>query len=147
MSLKEPQFKMSKSHQDIRSRIHINDDSEDIGMKIALALTDSITGISYDPANRPGVSNLLDIMSSLSNKGESVIEIAEACKSMSMRVFKNEVARTIVKALESIRERYNHFMQPNNAQYLDDVAAEGSMKAQEMAAKTMNAVRHATGLS
>ena len=59
MSLKEPLLKMSKSHADPRSRILVNDDHQTISEKLRFALTDSMARISYDPINRPGVSNLL----------------------------------------------------------------------------------------
>jgi tryptophanyl-tRNA synthetase len=146
MSLKEPHIKMSKSHQDARSRIHINDNHQVVSDKVRLALTDCMPGVSCDPVNRPGVSNLLGIMSSLDSKRRTAEEIAEVCNAMSMREFKIEVARTISEGLATVRDKYNGLIHPNGAQYLDQVAEEGSMKAQKLAAKTINSVRQATGL-
>lgn len=146
MSLKEPEHKMSKSHQDARSRIHINDDPQVISDKVKLAFTDSLAGVSYDPVNRPGVSNLLGIMSSLDDRTITAEEIARMCEAMSMREFKAEVARTISDSLTSIREKYNRLVQPDRAHYLDEMAEEGSKQARRLAQKTMGAVRQATGL-
>ena len=146
MSLKEPRLKMSKSHQDFRSRIQINDGPQIIGDKIRLALTDSITGVSYDPDNRPGVSNLLAIMSYLDEQGRTAEELAEAYSSMSMRQFKATVTSAISEGLASTRDKYNRIMNNDQTHYLDDIAIEGSNKARRQADMTMAAVRQVIGL-
>ena len=145
MSLKEPRLKMSKSHEDYRSRIQVNDGPEIIGEKIRLALTDSITGVTYDPKNRPGVSNLLAIMSYLDEQGRTVEEFAQACNSMNMRQFKATVTSAISESLASTRDKYNRIIK-NETDYLDDIAIEGSNKARRKADKTMAAVRQVIGL-
>ena len=146
MSLKEPQLKMSKSHQDPRSRIHINDDPQVISDKIRLALTDSVTGVSYDPANRPGVSNLLDIMSYLDGQRRTPEDFVKSCHAMSMREFKVEVTNSISEGLASIRDKYNSLMNSDGGRFLDEVAMDGSIKARREAEKTMVAVRQVIGL-
>lgn len=146
MSLKEPHLKMSKSHQDPRSRIHINDAADAISDKIRLALTDSLTGVSFDPVNRPGVSNLLSIMSSLDVKRRTAEEIAQACNDMSMKDFKVQASSTISKGLSSAREHYNRLIDTNNADYLDEVAANGCIEARKQAKITISIVRQAIGL-
>lgn len=137
---------MSKSHQDFRSRIHINDDPEIIGDKIRLALTDSIAGVSYDQEHRPGVSNLLAILSYLDEQGRTAEELAQACNSMSMQRFKATVTSAIAESLASTRDKYNRIMTNDETHYLDDIAIEGSRKARRQAEKTMAAVRHVIGL-
>ncbi len=137
---------MSKSHQDPRSRIHINDAPEVIGNKVRLALTDSVAGLSFDPANRPGVSNLLSIMSSLDRRSRTAEEIAHGCSGMSMRDFKTEATSAISEGLIGIRERYNQLINADNAHYLHDVAIEGCIKARKQAGTVMAAVRQAIGL-
>ena len=146
MSLREPRLKMSKSHQDFRSRIQINDGPHVIDDKIKLALTDSLTGVSYDPNLRPGVSNLLAIMSYLDEKGRTAEELAQACTSMNMRQFKEMVASAISEGLSSTRDKYNRIMNNDETHYLDDIAIEGSNKARRQAETTMAAVRQAMGL-
>ncbi|KAI9661668.1 MAG: Tryptophan--tRNA ligase, mitochondrial [Bathelium mastoideum] len=81
MSLTEPHLKMSKSHANPKSRILITDGCEEIEKKIKGALTDSVSGISYDLVERPGVSNLLDIMFHLQddNKQASLEELVKDC--------------------------------------------------------------------
>ena len=147
MSLKEPHLKMSKSHQDPRSRIHINDDAEIISNKVKLALTDSLTGVTFDPSARPGISNLLAIMSSFDSRNRSAEELAQTYHTMSMRAFKAEAASVISDGLASTRERFNRLVYADSNAYLDEVAAQGSSKARDLAEKTMIPVRHAVGIS
>ncbi len=147
MSLKEPKMKMSKSHADPRSIIRISDSTHDIATKIRLAVTDSLAGISYQPEERPGVSNLLAIMSYLDDPGRSCEELADLHHEKSMRKFKDEVIRTTNHALAGIRERYNHLLEDAQSEYLDNVAKEGAVKARDMAEHTMSNVRRVVGLS
>lgn len=146
MSLKEPHLKMSKSHMDDRSRILISDKPEEIRMKVRLALTDSINGVSYDPLVRLGVSNLLNVMTSFSGQDETPQELAQVLNSLSMREFKDKVATTISNRLLGIRARYEDFMKEENAPFLEEVAVTGAKKARETADVTMAAVRQAVGL-
>ena len=67
MSLSEPTRKMSKSDPE-DSYIALLDKPEDIRRKIKRAVTDSDGEIRYDPENKPGVSNLLAILSALESK-------------------------------------------------------------------------------
>ena len=145
MSLKEPHLKMSKSHLDARSRIHINDLPDVINNKVKLAMTDSIQGVSYDPDNRPGIANLLVMMANLSPEERTPEEVAQTCSNMSLRELKADAAYTISEALGPIREKYNHYMHGSASSYLDDVAMEGAMKASNQARETIGAVRAAVG--
>ena len=146
MSLKQPMLKMSKSHGDPRSRILISDSLEDIEMKIRLALTDSISGISYDPVARPGVSNLLSIMSHLDEEQRSCEDLAETYKGLTLRQFKDQASQTIDKGLSEIRDRYIRLMQSSEASALDAIARQGAVTANMEAGATMVDVRKAMGL-
>ena len=148
MSLKEPNLKMSKSHEDPRSRILITDSPEDIRKKIRLALTDSASGLSYDPVERPGVANLLEIMNHLDEEdsGRSCHELARSFGHLSMREFKQKVADKISESLSDIRTRYGRILDADEGRYLDYVAERGAGKASISAGETMDRVRGATGL-
>lgn len=146
MSLKEPNLKMSKSHEDPRSRILITDSPEDVHKKISLALTDSTSGLSYDPVGRPGVANLLEIMKHLDEHGRSCDELALDFSTLNMRNFKQKVADKISESLSGIRSRYDQFIDIDNGRYLDHVAASGANKALISAGETMNLVRDTIGL-
>lgn len=146
MSLKNPHAKMSKSDPDIRSRILISDTPEDIQLKIRLALTDSTPEVYFDESGRPGVSNLISIMAHLNQGAVSNEEMAQRCRSLTMREFKNEVTKTIVTGLESIRARYKYYLETDSGRYIDSIATEGSKKARNKAEMIMAKIRHCVGL-
>lgn len=156
MSLKSPTQKMSKSAADPRSRILIADSATEINDKLRLALTDSVEGITYDPAARPGVSNLLELLShfspiSTSANGEteyqSCEELAAEFQNTSMRVFKEHVALTIAKGMEEVRENFRELVETNQGvEFTETVAAQGAADAGWSAGETMEVVRRATGL-
>lgn len=146
MSLREPLLKMSKSHDDVRSRILLGDSPEDIQKKIKQALTDSIPGISYDPARRPGVSNLLEILSYLSEGRITCQAMAADCSTLSLRAFKEYVADNIVENLAGIRSEFVRLTQSGGYDSLKDVALAGAEDARANASKTMIRVREAVGL-
>ena len=147
MSLKEPTLKMSKSHTDPRSRILINDRREHIATKIRLAVTDSIAGVTFQPEERPGVSNLLAIESYLDKERRSCQELAELHHDFSMRGFKDEIVKVIDESMAGIRERYDELLKDNQAQYLDDISRRGAVHARDLARHTISRVRQAVGLS
>lgn len=146
MSLKDPCVKMSKSHEDPRSRILLDDSADNIRLKVKAALTDSIDGLSYDPAQRPGVSNLLAIMAYMDDRQRSVEQIAEEGRALSMRAFKEQVANTIINGMADIKERYEYFMDTPQRQHLQDVALLGHGKARSRADKTMGQLRKVVGI-
>ena len=63
MSLKDPTSKMSKSDPSEASRVLMLDDPDTIIKKIGRAVTDSGTDIRYDWEGKPGISNLLEMLS------------------------------------------------------------------------------------
>lgn len=146
MSLKEPSLKMSKSHDDDRSRILITDTPEDISLKIRLALTDSVSGVSFDELKRPGVSNLLAIAAYMNPQHGSVEDLARSCRDLTMREFKEKVATIVVDGLADIRKNYHSLMEVENSGYFESIALEGAKRAREKANITMGKVRHAVGL-
>ncbi|KAK2739031.1 Tryptophan--tRNA ligase, mitochondrial [Myotisia sp. PD_48] len=158
MSLKQPLLKMSKSHADARSMVLLTDTPEEIRSKVKTALTDSQNSITYDPQHRPGVSNLLEMLSHLESievgtggSGRSASEIAQEYSSASLRVLKEDVADRLVKLLSPIRERYVMLMEGEEGRgdeggKIDAVASKGAVEAAQNAEVTMRAVRRAVGL-
>ncbi|EAW08589.1 tryptophan--tRNA ligase [Aspergillus clavatus NRRL 1] len=143
MSLKEPTMKMSKSHADKRSRIILTDSRDDIVKKINAALTDSELNITYDPVDRPGVANLVEILSHF--EGRSCDEIAQEHRSASLRALKTHLARRVADHLEPIREKYLALMADPTG-YLDSVAEQGCQSARANSELTMRQVREVMGL-
>jgi len=66
MALDDPEAKMSKSAENIHSRISLLDEDSKIKKSIMRATTDSDGEFRFDPVNKPGVSNLLNIYSAFS---------------------------------------------------------------------------------
>jgi tryptophanyl-tRNA synthetase len=145
MSLKEPTLKMSKSHSDNRSRILLTDSPEEIHSKLRLALTDSEPGISYDPIRRPGVANLIEILSHFDYAGRSCEEIASENKLTSIRSLKEHVAKTVSNHINIIRERFFDLVE-SKSDYLDSVACLGAQHGCVNAGSTIKLVKVATGL-
>ncbi|KXG51160.1 Aminoacyl-tRNA synthetase, class Ic [Penicillium griseofulvum] len=143
MSLKEPTSKMSKSHADEKSRIILTDSPAEISKKVKVALTDSQASITYDPVSRPGVSNLIEILSHL--EGVSCEDIAADFHSASLRSLKEHVADRISHHLQPIRDRYITIMEAKTG-YLESVVEEGAEAARANSRETMRQVRDAMGL-
>jgi tryptophanyl-tRNA synthetase len=140
---------MSKSEEDKRSTILLNDTVKEVQQKIKQAVTDSEPGISYDPVRRPGISNLIEILSHLEEpSGRSCEEIASEFQSTRVKAFKDHVETTINAHIQPIRERFLEIISKDDKDsgYLKDVAQQGAARARENANKTMKLVRHAMGL-
>ena len=146
MSLRQPTAKMSKSHPDERSRILLSDSAEEIETKIRSALTDSEPGITYQPTERPGLSNLLHIASHIQGGEPSPSELAFEFRNSRISALKSYVASGINQALAGYRERYLDLMNESGTR-LSEVASCGAAGAQANASRTMDAVRQATGLA
>jgi tryptophanyl-tRNA synthetase len=146
MSLRQPNTKMSKSHADTRSKILITDSPEDIRLKVKYAMTDSLPGVSYDPENRPGLSNLIEIIAHFEEDRRSCSDIAREYESLSIQDFKSKVADCLLANLSEIRNRYQRLLEKENGHYLDEIAIQGAEKAKANADATMTFIRDAVGL-
>ncbi|KAF9774699.1 hypothetical protein IL306_007268 [Fusarium sp. DS 682] len=145
MSLSKPGQKMSKSDRSQNSRISITDSPEAIKAKINKATTDSIPGISYNKEERPGISNLLDILAIFDAQGRKAQELAEQYSDLSPRDLKEMVGEAVIGGLAGIRDRFNELREKGD-EYLDSIEAIGAEKARKSAEETMQIVREAVGL-
>lgn len=137
MDLQEPTKKMSKSDETYKGVILLLDDEKTIKKKIMSAVTDSDNKIYYDKDNKPGVSNLLTIYSSLKNI--SIEEAENYFKDYNYGNFKKEVADLVVSVLSNIQTKYNEII---NGTMLDDILDEGREKTCEIAKeKTLDVFR------
>lgn len=146
MSLKDPFLKMSKSEPDSHSRIHLTDTPDEISKKIRLALTDSISGVSYNPSARPGISNLLAIMSHLKGQ-ESPEALAQRHQSLTLLELKDLVTTTVSDHFHEFRVTYSDLLRDENIRYLDKIAEMGAQKARDQANVMLQKVRYAIGLA
>ena len=128
--LQEPTKKMSKSSENYKGTILLLDEETVIRKKIMSAVTDSEGKIYYDEENKPGISNLLTIYSSLKNI--EVKEAEEYFKDYNYGSLKKEVADIVVETLNEIQKKYNELI---NSPLLDEILDKGSKKMQEQAKK------------
>jgi len=131
--LQNPTAKMSKSALDPKGLVNLMDDDSTIAKKIKSAVTDTDASIRVDWENKPGVSNLLSIHSSVS--GESLISLEERFAGAGYGVLKSEVADVVVNALAPIRDRANELM--SDTVELDRLLASGAEKARTVAEATL----------
>jgi tryptophanyl-tRNA synthetase len=117
------------------------DDVAVIRNKIKGAVTDSDTKIKYDPDNKPGVSNLLTILSCVS--GKSIQELEEEYKDSNYAQFKADVADAVVNEIEPIQARYNELI---NSEELDKILDEGRDYATYLSNKKISKVLQKVGL-
>ncbi len=141
MSLQTPTKKMSKSDANVKEYISMLDEPSVIRKKIKSAVTDSSGVIEFDPAEKPGVSNLLTIFSAFS--GESIESLVERFKGVGYGQFKEELADAIIAVMEPIQERYYELLKSDK---LDEILDEGAKKANAVASKTLRKMEKAVGL-
>ena len=141
MSLKEPTKKMSKSDENENAYILLIDDADTIRRKIKRSVTDSVGIVQYSD-EQPGIKNLLNIYSKLSDK--SIDEIVTMYEGKGYGDFKADVAEVIVEALRPIRERYEEILK--DKEYLESVYAKGAQRAEAQARKTLRKVYKKVGL-
>jgi tryptophanyl-tRNA synthetase len=143
MDLRDPTSKMSKSSSSVQGRISLTDTPEEIKNKIKAAQTDSLNLVTYEPSLRPGVANLLEILSAFDASRQSPEDLAKGMDGASLKILKTRVADTLVDGLAGIRERYQEISSKGN---MDKVAAEGAGKARANSLKLMTTVREALGV-
>merc|ERR1711939_125804 len=100
---------------------------------------------SFDPEKRPGVSNLIEILRTVTSISDSAEKIAKDLEHMTMRAFKEMVADNVSECLRGIRESFLDLMEPTN-HTLNDEVREGARKAHARASWTMKNVRNSLGL-
>ena len=139
-SLSNPEKKMSKSEGD-KGTIYLLDDLNVSRKKIMSAVTDSDNTICFDVENKPGISNLLTIMSCLSNR--TIEDIANEYNGKGYGDFKKAVAEVVINELETLQSRVNEI---KSSGIIDKVLEEGADKAKYLARKKLNKVYRKIGI-
>ncbi|RWS14966.1 hypothetical protein B4U79_12471, partial [Dinothrombium tinctorium] len=140
-SLRNPTKKMSKSEPDSKSRIDLTDEPDIITEKIKKALTDFNSTVTFDPVNRPGVSNLIIIHSLLTQT--PVEKICENSRNLTTAQYKLILADVIIEHFKPIRRKMAELL--DDQIYLNTVLNEGAIKASVIAERTIREVKEAMG--
>lgn len=141
MALDEPTSKMSKSAENIHSRISLLDSPSKVKKSIMKATTDSEGIIKYDIENKPGISNLLTIYSVFT--GLEIKEIESKYKGSGYGQIKKDLVEIINDSLVGIQARYNEIRESDE---LLRILKEGSVKANTIAEDTMKRVKNRLGM-
>ena len=143
MSLQEPEKKMSKSDDNRNNVVTLLEDPKSVAKKIKRAVTDSDEPptVRYDIKNKAGVSNLLDILSAVTDR-----PIAEWEKDFEGKMYghlKTAVADEVSNLLAGLQARFYEYR--NNEALLNDILREGAQKARARAQQTLTRVYEAVG--
>lgn len=143
MSLLEPTKKMSKSDENRNNVIGLLEDPKSVAKKIKRAMTDGDEPpvVRYDVQNKPGVSNLLDILASVT--GKTIPELEAEFEGKMYGHLKTAVADEVSAMLTELQERYHHFR--NDEALLEKIYREGAEKARAKAQATLKQVYQAVG--
>ncbi|HAR6182229.1 TPA: tryptophan--tRNA ligase [Staphylococcus pseudintermedius] len=141
MSLQDPTKKMSKSDDNPKNFISLLDEPKVAAKKIKSAVTDSNGIIKFDKENKPGITNLLTIYSSLT--GESIASLEDSYANEGYGKFKADLAEVVENFLTDFQEKFNSFYE---SEELDKILDEGRDKAHRASFKTLKKMEKAIGL-
>ena len=140
MDLQQVDKKMSKSSDSPGGTIVLAEDEATTRKKILRAVTDSGAEIRAGD-DKPGVTNLLDLMSAVT--GASVSQLEDHFNGKGYGDFKKEIAEAVNGFLRPVRDRYAELRQDPAA--VEEALRKGSDRAREVAAATMATVRERVG--
>jgi tryptophanyl-tRNA synthetase len=139
--LADPTAKMSTTRGGPGTLWVIEDDKATV-KKIKSAVTDTGREVVFEEDAKPGVSNLLTILSACT--GKDISELQDAYVGKGYGDFKADVAEAVVEMFAPVRARYAELI--TDPDHLDDVLAQGHAKAKVVAEATMATVRERVGL-
>lgn len=144
MSLRSSERKMSKSDVDQNGCLYITESPDQIAKKLRKATTDSIQGrLYFDPIERPGVSNLINIVAGLTRKSvEETVKDLEYIENH--KQLKDLVTDLIVEEFKDQRIMYEELMK--DVAYIDQIANKGAEKAKNIASTNMREIERLVGL-
>ncbi|MFF5090891.1 tryptophan--tRNA ligase [Streptomyces niveus] len=140
MDLQDPGSKMGKSHESGAGIIYLLDETDVVRKKVMRAVTDSGREVEYDPVEKPGVANLLEILAACG--GGNPTELAGVYESYGS--LKQDTAEAVVELLRPVRAR--HAELAADPGQVDQVLKEGAERARGMARPVVDAAYEAIGL-
>lgn len=142
MDLQNPVSKMSKSAGSSQGNVLMLDPPEAITKKIKSAVTDSGTEIRYDPVEKSGISNLIEIYAAATDQPAPKVETE--FEGQGYGTFKGAVADAVVSLLAPVRERHRELSADPGE--VDRQLGVGAEKARAIAGPVLERVRRAAGL-
>ncbi len=140
MSLQDPTKKMSKSDENLNASIYLMDDPDTIIRKFKRAVTDSDNEIRY-AAEKPGISNLIDIYRATT--GKSVEEVEREFAGKGYGDFKLAVGESVVDVLKPLQDRVAELSK--DKAYIDSIIKNNGERANYVANKTLRKVQKKIG--
>ncbi len=140
MDLQEPTRKMSKSVDSPQGTVLMLDDPTVIERKFKRAVTDNDAEVRFDPATKPGVSNLLGILAAATDSTPEAV----AGQYAQYGPLKADAASAVIELLRPVQERYAELA--GDPAGLASLLAQGAGKAQAVAAVTLERAQSAVGL-
>jgi tryptophanyl-tRNA synthetase len=140
--LQNPGSKMSKSGESPSGIIWLLDDPAVITKKIKSAVTDTDTEVRFDPDTKPGVSNLLTLLSLAT--GSAVSSLETEYSGSGYGALKSAVADAVVELCAPIREKTTELL--SDQAELDRLLLSGAEKAAAVAKKTLTRVHDSVGI-
>jgi tryptophanyl-tRNA synthetase len=141
MDLQDPLKKMDKSSDNEKGCIYLLEPISSIKKKIKGAVTDSDANVRYDRENKPGISNLMTIYSSIT--GMKYEEIEMKYQGQGYGTFKNDLADIVAQEIEPIQKRFGEII---NSRELDEILDRGKERAAAIAQKKVAKVYRKIGL-
>jgi tryptophanyl-tRNA synthetase len=140
MDLQDPTSKMSKSSTTDSGLIYLLDDNASISKKFKRAVTDSDSEVKYDTVNKPGISNLLDILSA--STGVSIEQLVSQYSQYG--ALKSDTGDAVIAVIEPIRNRFSELMKDKAE--LARLLSIGNERARHVASSTLARAHSAIGL-
>jgi tryptophanyl-tRNA synthetase len=134
--LQEPTAKMSKSASSPGGLVELLEDPKRIAKKIKSAVTDTGREIIFDPANKPGIANLLTIYAALT--GRAIDELTSAYEGRGYGDLKKDLAEVVVEFVQPIQQRTRVYL--DDPAQLDKLLAIGGEKARAVSSATLRTV-------
>jgi len=144
MSLQDPLKKMSKSDDNVNNFIMLLDEPKKIEKKLKRAVTDSDeqARIYFDNDEKPGVSNLLTLMSCMT--GRAIDDLVPEYEDKMYGHLKKDTADAVLSVIEPLQQRYFELRKDEGA--LLDVMKDAAERASEKASVTLDKAKNALGL-
>lgn len=138
-NLVDPSKKMSKSSKDEKSKINLNDKNDDARIKIMSATTDSIGQINFNWESQPGITNLLQLLSLLTNQSQELVNHEWVGKAQYSQL-KSTVADAVVDFLSSFQDKCKDVSDEYIASILEKSEAKMSITAEQTLLRAQQAV-------